>query len=187
MQDWQTYHLPEFGFQIEIPPNWIVQDTGFVMANRERVDMGNPELQRRFQQATPPIFACTRYPDGYNDVNPTAQATFRPLPQPGVPPTLILEKMTAFMGQMFEDFRFLETPVDTELGGMPAARARVSYAMFNSDERRFDVLARSWIVPCGNMMFIVGMSGAAQGENVCEDEFNGIAQSIRIDSNAIQA
>ncbi|MDX9971753.1 MAG: hypothetical protein RBU21_02055 [FCB group bacterium] len=187
MQAWKTHCLPDFGFQIDLPSDWTVQDTGFVMANRERVDMGSPALQRRFQQATVPILACTRYPDGYDDVNPTVQTTFRPMPQLGVPATLVLEKMTGLMGQMFEDFRFIEEPVETELGGLPAARARISYAMFNSDERRFDVLARSWIVPCGKMMFIIGMSGTTQGDNVCEDEFNGMAASIRIAPDAIQA
>lgn len=184
MNDWLSYHLPDFGFRIEIPADWTIQDTGCVLANRERLDMGSPALKRKFQQATLPIFACTRFPDRYNDINPTVQTTYRPMPELGIPATLLLEKMTSLMGHLFEDFHFVEPPVETELGGLPAAHTRVSYAVYNSDERRFDILARSWVVPCGTMMFIVGMSGPAHGDNVCEDEFNGIAESIRIDPDA---
>jgi len=68
----------------------------------------------------------------------------------------------------------------TQVGGWPAAHARTSYTLKNSRGQAFPVLSRMWLVPRGRLMFLIGMSGDQTGENVCEQEFAEVLESIRI-------
>jgi hypothetical protein len=43
------------------------------------------------------------------------------------------------------------------------------------------VLARTWVVPRGKVMFLIGMSGTASGDDVSEAEFRSALESIRIE------
>jgi hypothetical protein len=181
MNNGQYFNLRDFGFQIGVPDGWIIQDTVAVKANRERIVVEHPILQQRFQQAAMPIFVSTRFPDGHDDVNPTVQVVFRPVPELGAPAAVILEKILGGMAMILPEFKLLLPVSECELGGQPAAHARVAFVM-QDDDQKFNIVARSWVVPRGEMMFMVGLSGPAEGEYVSEDEFVAIADSVRIDA-----
>ena len=43
------------------------------------------------------------------------------------------------------------------------------------------VLARTWVVPRGKVMFLIGMSGTITGEDVAEAEFLSALRSVQIE------
>lgn len=180
MEGWHYYESDELGFRMGVPGDWVVQNSEMVLANRARIDAGGPILQRRFQQATLPIFVATRFPDGYDDINPTVQVVYRPLPEPDAPVAQVLEKLLAGMGMILPEFRLVSRPEETAVSGLSAARARAAYALFGDEDRRFDIVGRMWIVPRDDMMFMISMSGPAHGENGSEEIFSGMVESIEI-------
>jgi hypothetical protein len=67
------------------------------------------------------------------------------------------------------------------VGGLPGAAVIVTYTLASTGGNRFPVRSRLWLVPRGNLMFLIGMSGATDGEDVAEAEFRTALESIRID------
>ena len=43
------------------------------------------------------------------------------------------------------------------------------------------VLARTWLVPRGTFMFLIGMSGAVEGADVAESDFAATLKTLTID------
>ena len=61
--------------------------------------------------------------------------------------------------------------------GRPARRKT---ALKNNAGDSFRVVSRLWLVPQGNLLFLIGMSGSDTGVDLCEDEFATILASIII-------
>ena len=66
------------------------------------------------------------------------------------------------------------------LGGLPAAHARATYTL-TTDAGQFKVRTRIWVVTRGPFMFLIGMSGPADGPDVSEMEFTTALASIQIE------
>lgn len=66
------------------------------------------------------------------------------------------------------------------LGGLPAAHARATYTL-TTDAGQFKVRTRIWVVTRGPFMFLIGMSGPADGPDVSETEFTTALASIQIE------
>jgi hypothetical protein len=87
---------------------------------------------------------------------------------------------TATVQRAFPDFRFVDPIQSTTLSGFPAAYRKAAYTVRTAAGRAFPILARSWVVPRGASMFLIGMSGAADGDDTSEEAFTSALASIRI-------
>jgi CheY-specific phosphatase CheX len=68
---------------------------------------------------------------------------------------------------------------------MKAAYMNTTYTLRTANQREHPVLSRTWLVPRGSFMFLIGMSGAADGDDVCETEFAAALKSVSIDKLAL--
>ena len=63
---------------------------------------------------------------------------------------------------------------------MTAAYMKATYTLRTANGDH-PILSRTWLVPRGSFMFLIGMSGATDGADVCEAEFAAALNSIAID------
>jgi hypothetical protein len=170
---------PAAGIELTRPAGWQDATLAQVQANRERVRLSDPELEHALQtRSALPLFAFTKYPEPHAALNPSIQVTLRSALR-GTP-TELLTAALATLRRAFPGFRVLSPVRSTQVSGWPAAQVKATYTLANQAGESFPVQSRMWLVPRGSLMFLIGMSGSTNGEDVCEDEFNAVLASIVI-------
>lgn len=170
------------GISIVPPTGWHVTSMQEVMRNRSQVRLPDAQLEAGLQRATAPLFVFSKYQEPHATLNPTVQVVLRPRPA-SLPTsaTALLRVATAALQKAFPDFAFVEPIQDAQVSGMRAAYMRATYTLRTADQREHRVLSRTWLVPRGSFMVLIGMSGAPDGDDVCEAEFAAALNSIAID------
>jgi hypothetical protein len=170
------------GISIVPPPGWHVTSMQDVLRNRSQLRLPDAQLEAGLQRATAPLFAFSKYQEPYATLNPTVQVVLRPRPS-SLPTsaTALLRIATATLQKAFPDFAFVEPIQDAQVSGMGAAYMKATYTLTTADQRQLRVLSRTWVVPRGSFMFLIGMSGATGGDDVCEPEFAAALKSVSIE------
>ena len=152
------------------------------MTNRSRVRLPDAQLQAGLQRAATPLFVFSKYQEPSATLNPTIQVVLRPRPA-SLPtsPTALLRAATGTLQKAFSDFTFVEAIRNVQVSGMPAAYMKATYTLKTADNQAHRVLSRTWLVPRGSFMFLIGMCGTTEGEDVCDAEFAAALTSIVID------
>ena len=169
------------GISLVPPAGWHVISMSQVMSNRSKVRVPDAGLQAGLQRATAPLFVFSKYPEPFPRLNPTVQVVLRPRPA-SLPAsaTALLRIATETLQKAFPDFAFVEPIRDTQVSGLPAAYMKAAYTLRTAGEAH-PVLSRTWLVPRGSFMFLIGMSGTRTGEDVSEVEFAAALRSISIE------
>ena len=178
----QRFSNPTAGISLVPPAGWTVVSMQQVMENRSRVRVPDDRLQAGLQSATAPLFVFAKHPEPHASLNPTVQIVLRPRPASLPPsPTALLRIATETLQRAFPDFRFVEPIRTAEVSGMPAAYMKAAYTLKTAGGQSHRVLARTWLVPRGTFMFLIGMSGAAEGADVAETEFADTVKTVTIE------
>jgi len=178
-----TFTSSTAGFTICKPECWSFQSAEAIAENRASARMKDKELEKLVRErANAPLVALTRFPEPYDDLNPSVQVMFRPLGQlADTAPDELMEIVIGPLQNAFEDFTVIEEIQETTVGGQAAAYMRAKYTVANAGGREFKTLARLWIVPRGSFMFMISMSGPQKGPHVSEEEFQLVLDSIVIE------
>ena len=176
------FESPTAGLSIAPPAGWHVTSMQRVMDNRAQVRLPDAELTAGLQRATAPLVVFSKYPEPHATLNPTAQVVLRPLPASlGAAATEMLAAATATLQRAFPDFTFVDPIQPATVSGLPAAYMKATYTLRTASGAAFPVLSRTWLVPRGKVMFLIGMSGTTSGEDVSEAEFQAVLESIHIE------
>jgi len=169
------------GISIVPPAGWHATPIQEVLRNRSKVRLSDRELDEGLTRATAPLFVFSKYQEPSATLNPTLQIVLRPLPTSlGTSPTEMLHRATATLQRAFSDFVFVDPIQDADVSGMRAAYMKATYTLRTTDKREHRVVSRTWLVPRGTFMYLIGMSGASQGDDVSEAEFAAALKSIVI-------
>lgn len=167
------------GIALNPPSSWRQATTADIQANRERVRLSDSEFQRAMvTRSALPIIALMKYPEPVVGLNPSVQVTLRQALAGS--PTQLLTAALGTMRRGFSDLTIVQPVTSTTVSGLTAATARVTYTL-RTESQSVGVLSRLWLIPRGSLMFLIGMSGAQTGPDVCESEFAAVLKSIRID------
>ena len=170
------------GISLAPPAGWHVMSMQGVMENRAKVRLPDDQLTAGLQRAAAPLFVFSKYPEPHPALNPTVQVVLRPAPASlGSSPTAILKATIATLQQAFPDFRLVDPVQPTNVSGLAAAYMKATYTLRTATGTTFPVMARTWLVPRGKVMFLIGMSGTPAGEDVAEAEFLSALESVRIE------
>lgn len=171
--------IPAAGIALARPSGWHTATLEQVQRNRERARLSDPELQAALvTRSAMPLIAFMKYAEPYAGLNPSIQVTLRPALAGS--PTQLLSAALEVMRRGFSDFRIVMPVRAVRVEGWPAAHVRATYTLRNRAGESFRVLSRLWLVPRGPLMFLIGMSGSDSGDDVCEDEFAAVLDSIDI-------
>ncbi|HUE91090.1 hypothetical protein [Pseudomonas sp.] len=153
------------GLKVTKPTDWQFLSADENLENLKKIELNDQEFQQLMQKyATAPLVAMMKYPEPYDDLNPSFKVNIKPLGQlKGVDPKQILNLFLPQFQKMFKDFVLAQEPIDEKLSGLNAAYMRVNYSIAIPDGREFPTTSELWIIPRGDYFFMVG-AGTRQDE-----------------------
>jgi hypothetical protein len=175
----ERFDSPTAGIALNRPAGWHTATLAQVQTNRERARLSDPEWQAALAtRSAMPLIVFTKYAEPHAGLNPSVQVTLRPA-LAGTPGRLLSTAIEQMRHALF-DFRIVSPVHPVQVGRWPAAQVEVTYTLKNQAGDSFGVRSRLWLVPRGPLMFLIGMSGAQTGADVCAEEFAAALDSIDI-------
>ena len=170
------------GFKVTKPSEWQFVTAEENLENLKKVQMNDEELQQlMLKYSTAPLVAMMKYPEPFDDLNPSFKVNIKPLGQlKGTDPKKILGLIIPQFQKMFQDFKLVQAPIDTVVGKLPAAYMRINYSLAIPDGRTFPTASELWIVPRGDFFFMVGAGTRQDGETGSREEISKIISSVEL-------
>src|SRR5574341_401976 len=132
--------------------------------------------------ATAPLVAMMKYPEPYDDLNPSFKVNIKPFgPLKGKDGKEVISLIMPQFQKMFKDFRVVQAPKDVNVAGFKAAYARINYSLQTPDGRIFPTTSELWIVPRGDYFFVIGAGTRQDEKNGSRKEIERIMKSIKIE------
>ena len=153
------------------------------LENIKAVKLPDAEFHAAMQKyATAPLVAMMKYPEPYDDVNPSFKVIIKPLGDlKGKSPEELISLSIPQFQRMFKDFVLVQAPTEGAVSGMKSAYARINYTMEIPDGRTFPTTSELWIVPRGDYFFMIG-AGTRQDEKTgTRDEIRAILETVKIE------
>jgi hypothetical protein len=181
--DTNVFQSPTAGFQLTKPAGWNFMTAAQNMENIKAMKLSDQEVHEAMQKyATAPLVAMTRYPEPYDDVNPSFKVNIKPYGglKDKTPQELINLVVPQFQ-KTFKDFVLVQPPTEAVVSGLASAYARMNYTMELPDGRTFPTTSELWIVPRGDYFFIIG-AGTRQDEKTgTREEIRAILETVKIE------
>jgi hypothetical protein len=178
-----TFSNPTVGFSITKPTEWQFVTADQHMENLSRTLLNDKQMQEAMQKyATAPLVVMMKYPEPYDDLNPSFKANIKPLGNLSADdPVAIINLMTGPMAKMFKDFKIAEPASETRVSGLKAAHVSIHYSLQIPDGRVFPTASDLWIVPRGKYFFVLGAGTRQDGKTGSREEIEKILSSVVIE------
>lgn len=174
---------PTAGLEVTKPAGWHYVAAAQNLNNLKAVNLNDEEFHAAMQKyATAPLVAMTKYPEPYDDLNPSFKANIKPYGQlKGMQPVALINLVLPQFRKTFQDFELVQAPVEVDVAGIMSAYARMNYTMQIPDGRTFPTTSELWIVPRGDYFFMLG-AGTRQDEKTgSRSEIQAILKSLKIE------
>ena len=175
------------GLEITKPSSWTFVTADEYKENIKRARMNDAEFQELMQKyATAPLVAMMKYPEPYDDLNPSFKINIKPLGRlKGVDGKAIIALILPQFQKLLQDYELVQEPVEKEISGLKAGYARLNYTLEIPDGRIFPTTSELWIIPRGEYYFIIG-AGTRQDEKTgTRSEIAEILKSLKIDNYTV--
>lgn len=184
--DSAAFNNPTAGFQLTKPAEWSYLTAAQNMDNIKAVKLGDAEFHAAMQKyATAPLVAMTKFPEPFDDVNPSFKVNIKPYGGlKGKPPQEIISLVVPQLQKAFKDFVLVQPPTEVVVSGIASAYVRMNYTMETPDGRTFPTTSELWIVPRGDYFFMIG-AGTRQDEKTgSREEIQSILRTVKIEPPA---
>ncbi|NJK93433.1 MAG: hypothetical protein HC904_17425 [Blastochloris sp.] len=178
-----TFSNPTVGFSITKPAEWQFVTADQHMENLSRTHLNDQQMQEAMQKyATAPLVVMMKYPEPYDDLNPSFKANIKPLGNLSADdPVAIINLMTGPMAKIFKDFKIAKPASETTISGLKAAHVSIHYSLQIPDGREFPTASDLWIVPRGKFFFVLGAGTRQDGKTGSREEIEKILSSVVIE------
>lgn len=177
----ETYTNPTLGFSISKPASWHYATAEQHRENLARADFTDPkfkELVTRYSRT--PFLAITRHKEPHPDLNPSVRVNVRELGGlKGQSPEALTQILASSLAKVLKDFTVAEGPKAIQLSGHPAAYLRANY-MLEAAGQAFPTTSELWIVPRGDMFFMIGAGTRQDEKSGTRKEVKAIIDTIKI-------
>ncbi len=152
-------------FSVLKPNDWQFITAEQNIENIKRTELNDKEFHKAMvKYSTAPLVAMMKYPEPFDDINPSFKVNIKPLGQlKGADPKKILGLILPQFEKIFQDFKLVQVPKDIKVSGHNAAYMKINYSMKIPDGRVFPTTSEMWIIPRGDYFFMIG-SGTRQDE-----------------------
>jgi hypothetical protein len=181
--DTDVFQSPTAGFQLTKPAEWTYMTAAQNLENIKAMKLSDEEFHAAMQKyATAPLVAITKYPEPYDDVNPSFKVNIKPYGGlKGKTPQELINLVVPQFQRTFKDFVLVQPPTETVVSGLTSAYARMNYTMELPDGRTFPTTSELWIVPRGDYFFMIG-AGTRQDEKTgTREEIRAILETVKIE------
>jgi hypothetical protein len=174
---------PTVGFYATKPAAWHFLTAQQNLENLKRTKLNDEEFKAAMlKYAQAPLFAIVKYPEPFDDVNPSFRVSVRPAGSlKGTDPKKLFEPFLAQMQRLYKDYKLIQPVSDVVVSGLRGAYARVDYTLEAPGVGSFPTTSELWIIPRGDFLFILG-AGTRQDEKTgTRAQIRAILETVRID------
>ena len=178
-----VFTSPTAGFKVTKPIGWHYVTAAQNLENLKATKLNDQEFQAAMlRYATAPLVAMTKFPEPYDDLNPSFKVNIKPFGQlKGKAATDIIGLILPQFQKAFKDFKLVQPPTEVEIAGIKSGHARINYSLQTPDGSLFPTTSELWIVPRGDYFFILG-AGTRQDEKTgSRKEIANIIRSVKIE------
>jgi hypothetical protein len=178
-----VFNNPTAGFQLTKPTDWNYVTAAQNMDNIKAMKLNDEEFHAAMQKyATAPLVAMTKFPEPFDDVNPSFKVNLKPYGGlKGRSPQEIISLVVPQFQKTFKNFALVQPPSEVEVSGIKSAYTRINYTMEMPDGRTFPTTSELWIVPRGDYFFMIG-AGTRQDEKTgSREEIQNIIKTVKIE------
>lgn len=181
-EDTNVFESATVGFKVTKPDDWQFITAQENLDNIKKIELKDEELRQQIlKYATAPLVAMLKYPEPFDDLNPSFKVNIKPLGQlRGMAPTKMLELILPQFKDIFHDFSLVQAPMDTTVGQHVAGYMRTNYSLMVPDGRTFPASSEIWIVPRGDYFFLIGAGSRQDEKTGSRDEIAKILSSIEM-------
>jgi len=183
-EDPNVFRSVTVGFEVVKPSSWHFVTAEQNLESLKQTKLNDKEFHKlMLNYAKAPLVAIMKYPEPFDDLNPSFKVNIRPLGQmKGADPREILVMLSGQFKKILKDYRAEMSPVVTLVAGLPTGYLRAHYTLETNEGRSFAVTSELWIVPRGDYFFMIG-AGTRQDEATgSRREIREILKTIRITS-----
>jgi hypothetical protein len=178
-----VFKSPTVGFEVTKPASWSYRTAEQNLENIRGTKLDDEEFHAlMLKYATAPLVVFAKYPEPYDDLNPSFKVNIRPIGQlQGKDPSEVLGVLLPQFEKVLKDFAVVQAPTQVEVSGIKSAYARIHYSLQIPDGRSFPTTSELWIVPRGGYFFMLG-AGTRQDEKTgSRKEIEAIVKSVKIE------
>lgn len=181
--DPNVFYNPTAGLQLTKPAEWSYVTAAQNMDNIKAMKLNDKEFHAAMQKyATAPLVAMTKFPEPFEDVNPSFKVKLKPYGElKGKPPQEIINLVVPQFQKTFKDFVLVQPPTEVVVSGIKSAYARMNYTMELPDGRTFPTTSELWIVPRGDYFFMIGAGTRQDGKTGSREEIQSILKTVQIE------
>ena len=179
-----TFTNVTVGFSVTKPDSWQFFTAEQNLENLKRMQLNDEQFRKvMLKYSTAPLVAMMKYPEPYDDLNPSLKVNVKPLGNlKGTDPKGIISLVAGPLKSVFKDFEITVPPTDTTVSGLRAGYTQFNYSLAIPDGRSLPTTSELWIVPRGDYFFMIG-AGTRQDEKTgTRAEIQNILKTVKIDN-----
>lgn len=183
LADSNEYANPTVGFRITKPEAWQFATVQQNLDNLKSTKLQSTEMQEAMvRSATAPLVVMFKYPEPYQDINPSFKVNIKPLGQlKGRDAKQIAGLLLPSLQKAFKDFAVAQAPSDVTVSGLKGAYMRVTYSLEVPEVGLFPTTSELWIVPRGDYFFMIGAGTRTDEKTGSRQEIQDILKTISIE------
>lgn len=183
LADSNEYANPTVGFRITKPEAWQFATAQQNLNNLRSTKLQSAEMQEAMvKYAAAPLVVMFKYPEPYQDINPSFKVNIKPLGQlKGRDAKEIAGLLLPSLQKAFKEFAVAQEPSDVTVSGLKGAYVRVTYSLEIPEVGLFPTSSELWIVPRGDYFFMIGAGTRTDEKTGSRQEIQDIVKTIRIE------
>jgi hypothetical protein len=177
-----VFSNPTVGFEVTKPAEWHYVTAAQNLENIKAIKLNDEEFREAIlKYASAPLVAMTKFPEPYEDLNPSFKVNIKPYGQlKGKQPTELIYLVIPQFTKAFKDFILAQPPVEVKVSGISSAYARMNYTLEAPGFSSLPTTSELWIVPWGDYFFMIG-AGTRQDEKTGKrKEIEAILKTVKI-------
>lgn len=170
-----------FGIELIKPANWEYVSHAEILDSEKNTRLADKDLKKRMIQISrAPLVAMVSH-----QAADKSDATFKiqVLPLGDLKDKdlrIFLRQLSEKMKQSYKDFVLIQQPANSILSGLKSVDMIGSFSFQTEDGRSFPVLSHMWLVPRGDLFFMIAASADKSDEKAIQIELPKIISSIKI-------
>lgn len=169
------------GLSLVKPESWRFITAEENAENVSRAQLDDKEMQEAIARyASVPLVAVMKYPEPFEDLNPSFKVNIRPFGQLDPSnPKAVLELVLPQIQRAFPAFEVAQAPTDREVDGIKSAYAQFRYILRAPDGTSYPTTSEIWIVPRGRYFFMIGAGTRTDEKTGTRQEIAAILNTVR--------
>jgi hypothetical protein len=178
-----VFNNPTAGFQVTKPAAWHYLTAAENLENIKDLKLKDEDFQTLMAKyATAPLVAMAKFPEPYDDLNPSFKVNIKPFGQlKGMKPVELIGLIASQLEPVFADFELVQPPLEVVVSDIKSGYVRINYTVEAPDGTSYPTTSELWIVPRGDYFFMLGVGTRQDEKSGSRKEIEAIIKSVKIE------